>query len=138
MKNKFINSNKIFLHSSFHFYPYGIWWLNLCVNLTRPFMGWKDRISRCVCECIFFFFLIIFHVFIFFFLYFYFNCRLITLQYCGGFGHTFTWISHGCTCVPHPEPPSHIPPHPISQGIPALSTLSHASNLDWWSISFFF
>ena len=25
----------------------------------------------------------------------YFNWRLITLQYCGGFCHTFTWISHG-------------------------------------------
>ena len=67
-----------------------------------------------------------------------FNWRLITLQYCGGFCHTFTWISHGCTCVPHPDPPSHLPPHPIPQGhpsAPALSTLSHALNLDWQSIS---
>jgi len=66
-----------------------------------------------------------------------FNWRLITLQYCGDFCHTFTWISHGCTCVPHPELPSHLPPHPISQGhpsAPALSTLPHASKLDWWSI----
>ena len=33
---------------------------------------------------------------------------------------------------------SHVPPHPIPQGHPsalAMSTLSHASNLDWWSIS---
>ena len=68
----------------------------------------------------------------------YFNWRLITLQYCGGFCHTLTWISHGCTCVPHPEPPSHLPPHPILLGhpsAPALSALSHASNLDWWSVS---
>ena len=67
-----------------------------------------------------------------------FNWRLITLQYCGGFCHTLTWISHGCTCVPHPELPSHLPPHPIPQGHPSappLSTLSHASNLNWWSIS---
>ena len=28
--------------------------------------------------------------------------RLITLQYCSGFCHTLTWISHGFTCVPHP------------------------------------
>ena len=44
----------------------------------------------------------------------------------------------GCTCVPYPEPPFYLPPHPIPQGhpsAPALSTLSHASNLDWWSIS---
>ena len=69
----------------------------------------------------------------------YFNQRLITLQYCGGSCHTLTWISHGCTCVPHPEAPSHIPPHPIPLGYPsapALSTLSHASNLGWWSVSY--
>ena len=68
----------------------------------------------------------------------YFNLRLITLQYCGGFCNIFTWICHGCTYVPHPEPPSHLPPHPIPQGhpsAPALSTLPHASNLDWWSIT---
>ena len=33
----------------------------------------------------------------------YFNWRLITLQCCGGFCHTLTWISHRCTCVPHPS-----------------------------------
>ena len=68
----------------------------------------------------------------------YFNWRLITLQYCGGFCHTLTWISHRGTCVPHPEPRSHLPPHPIPQGHPsaqALSTLSHVSNLDWQSVS---
>ena len=67
-----------------------------------------------------------------------FNWRVITLQYCGRFCHTFTWISHEFTCVPHPHPPSHLTPHPISQGhpsAPALSTLSHASNLDWRSVS---
>ena len=61
------------------------------------------------------------------------NWRLITLQYCSGFCHTFT-----CTCVPHPEPSSHLPSHPIPQGhpsAPALSTLFHALNLDWRSIS---
>ena len=39
-----------------------------------------------------------------------------------------------CTCVPHPEPPSHLPPHPIPLGhpsAPAPSTLYHASNMDW-------
>ena len=41
----------------------------------------------------------------FFFLIISFNWRLITLQYYSGFCHTLTWISHGCTCVPHPEPP---------------------------------
>ena len=43
-----------------------------------------------------------------------------------------------CTRVPHPEPPSCLPPHPIPLGhpsAPAPSTLYHASNLDWQSIS---
>ena len=73
-----------------------------------------------------------------FFKFIYFSWRLITLQYCSGFCHTLIWISHGCTCVPHPDPPSHFPPHAIPQGHPstsALSTLSHASNLDWQSVS---
>ena len=45
--------------------------------------------------------------------------RLITLQYCSGFCHALTWISHGFTCVPHPEPPYHLPPHPIPLGLPS-------------------
>ena len=54
------------------------------------------------------------------------------------FCHTLTWICHGGACVPHPEPPSHLPPHPIPLGhpsAPAPSTLYHASNLDWRFIS---
>ena len=73
-----------------------------------------------------------------FYLFIYFNWRLITLQYCSGFCHTLTWISHGWIFVLHPEAPSHLPPHPIPQGrasAPSLSALSHASNLDWWSMS---
>ena len=29
------------------------------------------------------------------------------------FCHIMTWIRHGCTCVPPPEPPCQLPPHPI-------------------------
>ena len=68
----------------------------------------------------------------------YLNWRLITLQYCGGFCHTLTWISHGSTCVPHPETPSHLPLHPIHlvcPSAPVLSALFHASNLDCSSVS---
>ena len=67
------------------------------------------------------------------------------MQYCSTqhqtyehYCHTSTRISHGCTCVPHPEPSSHLPPHPISQRPPSalvLSALFHTSNLDWQSIS---
>ena len=45
--------------------------------------------------------------------------RLITLQYYSGFFHTLTWISHGFICVPHPDPPSHLPLHPITLGLPS-------------------
>ena len=63
----------------------------------------------------------------FFFFFFYFT---ILYWFC----HTLTWISHGCTCVPHPVPNSQLSPHPIPLGhpsAPAPSTLYHASNLDW-------
>ena len=53
-------------------------------------------------------------VFLFFFPFIFISWRLITVQYCSGFCHTLTWISHGFTCVPHPEPP------PTSLSIPSL------------------
>ena len=43
--------------------------------------------------------------------------RLITLQYCSGFCHTLTWISHGYTCIPHPDLPSHLPLHQSPLGL---------------------
>ena len=73
---------------------------------------------------------------IFIFLNFYLFFFYFTILY--WFCHTSTWIRHGCTCVPHPEPPSHLPPRTIPLGhpsAPALSTLYHASNLDWQFIS---
>ena len=44
----------------------------------------------------------------------------------------------GAHVFPIQKPPSHLPPHPIPQShpsAPALSTLSHAQNLDWQSVS---
>ena len=63
-------------------------------------------------------------VFSFFFPRIYISWRLITLQYCSGFCHTLTWISHGFTCIPHPDPPSHLPLHPIPLGLPSSPALS--------------
>ena len=47
-------------------------------------------------------FILLYFIFSFIFI----SWRLITLQYCSGFCHTLTWISHGFTCIPHPDPPS--------------------------------
>ena len=70
-------------------------------------------------------------------LFFYFTLFYFTILY--WFCHTSTWIHHGCTRVPNPEPCSHLPPHTISLGhpsAPAPSILYPASNLDWWFISY--
>jgi len=55
------------------------------------------------------------------------------------FCHTSACNCHGCTHVPHPEPPSRLPPHTIPLGHPRAPTPSFlypASNLDWWFISY--
>ena len=65
-----------------------------------------------------FYFILIFFPFIFI------SWRLITLQYCSVFCHTLTWISHGFTFIPHPDPPSHLPLHPIPLCLPSAPGLS--------------
>ena len=65
----------------------------------------------------FYFFEIILSMAFFFILFI--SWRLITLQYCSGFCHTLTCISHGVTCIPHPDPPSHLPLHLIPLGLPS-------------------
>ena len=94
-------------------------------------LGWEDPLKKKMAtHCSILAWTILF--------FFFFNWKQITLQYCSGFCHTLTWISHGCTYVPHPEPPFHLPPHTIPLGHPsasAQSTLSHALNLDWQSVS---
>ena len=74
----------------------------------------------------------------FFFPFMFISWRLITLQYCSGFRHTLTWISHGFTCVPHPEPPLPPPSPSHPSGLSQCTSpehLSHASNLAWRSVS---
>ena len=72
-----------------------------------------------------------------------FNWRIIVLQYCVGFCHTSTWISHRYTYVPFflkgghvfLFDMSHLLPHPsrLLQS-PSLSSLSHEANSHWLSI----
>ena len=69
----------------------------------------------------------------FFFPFIFISWRLITLQYCSGFCHRLTWISHGFTCVPHPDPPSHLPLHPIPLGHLSASALSTCLMYPAWA-----
>ena len=55
----------------------------------------------------------------FFFSFIFISWRLITSQHFSGFCHTLTWISRGVTCIPLPDPPSHLPFHPIPLGLPS-------------------
>ena len=48
-----------------------------------------------------------------------FLCFFLKFFYCSGFCHTLKWNSHRFTCVPHPDPPSHLPLHPIPLGLPS-------------------
>ena len=57
----------------------------------------------------YFYFLFFFHFFIIYLFFF----------VCGGFCHTLKWNSHGFTCVPHPDPPSHLPLHLLPLGFPS-------------------
>ena len=108
------------------------WWLVMLSTISYTclcvcFFFWKSvwfwfpwwlvmlSILSCVCLCVCFFLgkivysghLLIFFSFIFI------SWRLITLQYCSGFYHKLTWISHGVTCIPHPDPPPNLPLDPI-------------------------
>ena len=38
---------------------------------------------------------------------------------CSEFCHTLEWNTHGFTCVPHLDPPSHLPLHPLPLGFPS-------------------
>ena len=72
-----------------------------------------------------------------YFLIFIFTLFCFTILY--WFCHTLTWIRHGCTWVPNPEPPSHLPPHIISLDhprAPAPSILYPVSNIEWRFVSY--
>ena len=83
-------------------------------------------------NCFFFFFNYLYFLFFHLFLI---SWGLITLQYCSGFCHTLTCISHGFTCVPHPEPHSHLSPHPIPLGHPSAPAPSTCLMHPTWTAS---
>ena len=71
--------------------------------------------------------------FIYFFPFIFISWRLISLQYCSGFCLTLTWISCGFTCILHPDPPSHLPLHPIPLGLPSAPGLSTCLMHSTWA-----
>ena len=73
-----------------------------------------------------------------YFRYIFFQFYLFYFRILYWFCHTLTSIRHRYTRVPHPERPSHLPPHPMPldhPSAPAPSILYHASNLDWRFVS---
>ena len=74
--------------------------------ITFPQMGFKlswnhGNAVEDICVVFFFFFFCLFLFFI-----------------CSEFCHTLKWKGLGFTCLPHPDPPSHLPPHPLPPGPP--------------------
>ena len=81
----------------------------LHVGDCSVFFPWFFFFLLSLCAFTYLFILVFSFSFSFFFSFIFISWRLITLQYCSGFCHTLTWISHGFTCVLHPDPPSHLP-----------------------------
>ena len=89
------------------------WILSLSHQGSPDVSYWMVTSTQFSALCFYLLFLFFFFSFIFI------SWRLITLQYCSGFCHTLTWISHGFTRITHPDTPSHLPLHPIPLGLPS-------------------
>ena len=74
-------------------------WRRIC----KP-EGWRNLYF--IYLFIYLLFIYLFFSFLFFSFFFFISWRLITSQHFSGFCHTLTWISHGFTCILHPDPPS--------------------------------
>ena len=49
--------------------------------------------------------------------------------FCSEFCHTLKWKGLGFTCLPHPDPPSHLPSHPLPPGPPRAPGPSACSSM---------
>ena len=106
----------------------------ICLGFFSHVFSKIPNHAACIAYHFLFFLILNFIFFPFIFI----SWRLIALQYCSGFCHTLTWISHGFTCVPHPDP---LPASPSTQALWVFPVhqpwaLVYASNLGWWSVSF--
>ena len=112
------------------FYVMLHWWVHDTVHLPKHF----NFIAQIVKLNVFIFYFLIFSCFWSFFLILFFN---FTILY--WFCHIPKWIHHRYTCIPHPEPSSHLPLHTIPLGrpsAPAPSIQYRASNLEWRLVSY--
>ena len=102
-------------------------WFTIIMVYVLQKLSWSER---CIGQAmllhrqgsgdplVFFFCLFLFFNYYYYFLL-YLYCIYFIIFYCSGFCHTLKWNSHGFTCVPHPDPPSHLPLHPIPLGLPS-------------------
>ena len=120
-------------HLSMHTHTHSSFYL--LIHLFCPSLLSNHEFVLYICESL----SVLFYSFgCFIFLFIFISWRLITLQYCSGFCHTLTWISHVFTCIsPSQSPlPPPSPPNPSgSSQCTRPKHLSHASNLGWWSVS---
>ena len=74
----------------------------------------------------------------FFFFLIYFHWSLITLQYCGGFCHTSTWIRHRCTWYSQPTPVFLSGESYGQKSLTGYSPRSRRDGRDWATTTFTF
>ena len=109
-------------HCGFDLYfPNSWWWLvSFPVFTDHLFVVFGEKnldpfliFKKLGCLCIYWIVRIlhILHTDFFLFVYLFFICS----EFC----HTLKWNSHGFTCVPHPDPPSHLPLHLLPLGLPS-------------------
>jgi len=105
--------------------PCNIWDLSTLKKKNCLIFNWNSNLTRHSA-----FHLVTLFVIFFFFFKFYFILNFnFTILY--WFCHISKWIHHRYTCVPHPEPSSLLPPHPIPLGRPSASTVKLSKTILW-------
>ena len=117
------NQTRVFCIAGGFFTNWDIWKAHIChiyILMVLSLLAFTLILFYFIIVCVF-----SFHYYFYYFL------------YCSGFCHTLTWISHGFTCIPHPYPPSHLPPDPIPLGLPSAPALSTCLMYPIWACDFF-
>ena len=94
-----------------HSYPRYMLFLLFIMDISASITGWNNSSKWIFFFFSFFGFIILF---IYLFIYFCFFFFLICREFC----HTLKWNVLEFTCLPHPDPPSHLLLHPLPPGLP--------------------